>query len=248
MADVERKNESTLYGEPLMFTPQNTECKTCIFRDGFSCRLDKIDFYKTKNIKITPTLDGNILSEFICPYYRTTEWLEEHQVTSDLVGEIRKENAIPYLPILLFMEYKLLESSLQKISKFNNKPTEVFIILNADSNLKIIDMVERVLTGTGIHWHIHFEVEDNSWHNIFKFYNRREFLLLIKGYPEVNNNWPKILTSKIQDELYQFAYAENKSQTMMLIPAPMYKNYYFEYTVNFVNKLRTERYKQKCVL
>jgi hypothetical protein len=232
------------------FAPQDTQCDNCCFRlDGYDCTLDKIKFYQNNGITVISTPNGNVLKDFICPYYRTKEWANTNDgVGEDLVGRIRVENAIPYLPILLFLDDELLINSLDKITKFETRPKHVYIIVKEDITAEKISMIKSVLDGTGIEWHVHVELEENSWHNIFKFYNRSEFLLLITGFPTVLNDWTLTLTKKIQDELFKFSYAENASKTMLLIPAYMYNSYYFEYAKNFINALKIERHTQACEL
>ncbi len=231
-----------------MFAPQDTKCETCIFKEGYGCRLNKLQLYQSKNIEIFPTQTGNILRDFVCPYHRTHEWLGTNWYEEDLLAIIRKENALPYIPVLLFLHGAALERALKKICTFKTKPKEVFIILRKDTDKKIIDEVSKTLKDTGITWHVHFELEENSWHTIFKAYNRREFLLLIRGYPEIATSWTEAITRKIQDELVTFSYAENENQTMMLISPYIYNNFYFEFGKDFLIKLRQIGCKNKCML
>jgi hypothetical protein len=232
-----------------MFVPIDTNCNECIFKDGYDCRINRIALYKSKGITVVAEPSGTTLKEFVCPYYRTEEWLQQHKTSKDIIRDIKKENGLPYLPILLFMEGKLLKDSLKKIKSFTIKPKEVFIIVKTGVVLhSVIQDIRSVLDNSDITWHLHVELEDLSWHGIFKFYNRPEFLLIINGYPEVSNTWPEIIANKVQDELLKFSYAENKSQTMMLIAPYIYKAYYFEHTKDFIKQLRVERHRQKCIL
>jgi hypothetical protein len=234
-----------------MFAPPDTNCKGCIFyNDKIDCRIGRAQFYREKGIKVIRTEEGTVIKDFVCPYYRPESWLEEQKDTTDLVQKIQKENLIQYIPIVLFLEGEILKDSLNKIRRFDNPPKELYVIVkdNPDKNEKLMELVKETLEGSGIKWNIHFELEDDSWHIIFKNYNRREFLLIINGFPEVNNKWPKVITKKIQEELLKFSYAENKKQTMMLISPYVYNSYYFEYTKKFLLMLRLERNKQKCIL
>ena len=232
-----------------MFVPPDTHCKTCIFEDRESfCRLNKIDFYRTKNIKIDTTDDNAVLKEFVCPYHRTKEWLSNQPVNGNLVNIIREENKLPYIAILLHLGDEIVKKTIKKLLTFTTKPKEIYVIKRASDSEKIVDEVKSLLDNTGIKWRVEFEFEENAWHNIFKFYNRTEFMLLIRGFPEIRVDWPKTLERKILDELLQFSYAENKSQTMTLISPYVYNMYYFEYTKDFLIKLRQQRHHQKCIL
>ena len=234
-----------------MFAPPDTQCKDCIFyNDKIDCRIGRAQFYREKGIKVIRTENGTVIKDFVCPYYRPESWLENKKDVVNIVLEIQKENLIQYIPIVLHLEGEILKSSLTKISKFDNPPKEVFVIVrdNPTKNEKTMALVKETLEGTGIDWHIHFELEEDSWHIIFRHYNRSEFLLIINGYPEVGNKWPKVITKKIQEELLKFSYGENKKQTMMLISPYVYNSYYFEHTKKFLGMLRLERNKQKCIL
>ncbi len=234
-----------------MFAPPDTQCRDCIFYDkNIDCRIGRAQFYRENGIKVIRTENGTVIKDFVCPYHRPESWLESRKDKTNLVQEIQKENLIQYIPIVLHLEGQILKDTLNKIKHFDNPPKEIYIIVkdNPEKNLKTIDLVKDTLEGSGITWHTHFELEEDSWHIIFKNYNRHEFLLVINGYPEVNNKWPKVITKKIQEELLKFSYGENKKQTMVLISPYIYNAYYFEHTKKFLGMLRLERNKQKCIL
>lgn len=233
-----------------MFVPPDTLCKDCIFYDkNIDCRIGRAKFYKDNGIKVLRTEDGTIIKNFICPYYRTIEWLEEKKDISNPVLEIQKENKLPYVPIILYLDGKILEETLNKIANFDTPPETLYVVVKDEEfTPKTKEIIEKSLKGTNIQWNLHRSLEEDSWHVIFKNYSRKEFLLIINGYPQVNKKWPKVLTKKIQDELLKFSYAENKSQTMMLISPYVYNMYYFDYGKKFIQMLRLERNKQKCIL
>jgi hypothetical protein len=233
-----------------MFVPPDTQCKDCIFYDKhIDCRIGRAKFYKDNGIKVLRTDDGTIIKNFICPYYRTIDWLEEKKDISNPVLEIQKENKLPYIPVILYLNGKILEETLNKIANFDTPPEMLYVIIKEEELIqKTKETIENALKDTNIKWNLHLSLEEDSWHVIFKNYNRREFLLIINGYPQVNKKWPKVLTKKIQDELLKFSYAENKSQTMMLISPYIYNMYYFDYGKKFIQMLRLERNKQKCIL
>jgi hypothetical protein len=234
-----------------MFAPPDTLCRDCIFYNNkIDCRIGRAQFYREKGIKVVRTEHGTIIKDFVCPYYRPESWLESNKDKTNLIQIIQQENLIQYIPIVLHLEGQILKDTLNKIKRFDNPPKEIYVIVrdNPDKNLKTMDLVKETLDGSGITWNTHFELEEDSWHIIFKNYNRHEFLLVINGYPEVNNKWPKVITKKIQEELLKFSYCENKKQTMMLISPYIYNAYYFEHTKKFLGMLRLERNKQKCIL
>lgn len=234
-----------------MLSPPSTHCKGCIFTNHtVECRLDKISFYK-KNHIVVEKIDGrNVIKDLVCPYYRTEDWLldqtDNHDTT--IMSAIRRENILPYYPVFLFLGPELLRTSLRRMLTFKVLPKEIYIIFEKTTNPSIMLDVEEIMKGTNITWHVYFELEENAWHNIFKFYNRSEFMLLISGFPTVRRDWAEVLANKVQDKLLKFSYAENEKQTMTLIPAYVYNSYYFEYGKSFLTKLRQERHKQKCIL
>lgn len=234
-----------------MFSPPDTHCKGCIFyNDKIDCRIGRAQFYREKGIKVIRTGDGTVIKDLVCPYYRPESWLESQKDKTNLVQEIQKENLIQYIPIILHLEAEILKDTLNKIKRFDNPPKELYVIVydNPSKNEETMTLVKNTLEGSGIKWHFHVELEKDSWHIIFKNYNRTEFLLVITGYPDINNKWPKVITKKIQEELLKFSYGENKKQTMMLISPYVYNAYYFEHTKKFLGMLRLERNKQKCIL
>lgn len=233
-----------------MFVPPDTLCNNCIFYDKeVDCRIGRLQFYNEKNLKVIKTDKTTIIKEFICPYHRNTDWLESKKDATNLVKEIRQENKLPYIPIILYLNGKILSETLAKIASFDTPPEQLYVVIKQeDDQKKIYELITSILNGTNITWNLHVSLEEDSWHVIFKNYNRHEFLLIISGYPQVNNKWPKVLATKIQDELLKFSYAENKNQTMMLMSPYIYNMYYFDYGKKFVHMLRLQRNKQKWLL
>lgn len=227
-----------------IFSRPNTDCRTCIFCSNKDCRLNKLTLYKENNITV---LDGPVIQSFICPYYRTEEWLKEHKNESNTMAVIKKENQIPYIAILLHLSPSILIESLNKIKKFKTPPKCIYIITE-DNSPEFIQSINNALVDLNIKWTVHFSLEKHSWHTIFNNYQRNEFLLLINGYPGVPNTWTQKLTDNIQDKLMKFSYAENKKQTMMLVSPVIYNEYYFQYGHKLFEKLREERHRQKCIL
>lgn len=227
------------------FYPPNTNCTECIFSKETQCRLDKIRYYKTKGVNVETINSTTVLKNFICPYFRNLEWLENKKNTVDLVKEIQKENQIPYYVVLLNLSKSILIDTINKIKKFRTLPKHIYIVCDFEIGYKgLNEIVEKI----PCEWTYIFQLEENGWHNIFKTYNRTEFMVLINGYPEINNSWTKNLSTKINDSLLKFSYAENKQQKMTVIPAYIYNSYYFEYTDKWLEKLRQERWQQKYIL
>ncbi len=234
-----------------MFAPPDTHCNTCIFYDkNIDCRLGRAQFYKDNGIKVIRTENGTVIKELVCPYFRDNAWLEDKKEVTNLVTEIQKENKFPYIPVILNLDGQILKETLNKIINFDTPPKEIYVVVreNETTNTKTYETIKECLKDTDITWNLHLSLEEDSWHIIFKNYSRREFLLIINGYPQVNNKWPKNLGKKIQDELLKFSYAENKSQTMTLISPYVYNMYYFDHGKKFIQMLRLERNKQKCIL
>lgn len=237
------------------FCPPDTRCNKCVFHSskqiesgyGHVCHIDKIHHYNSKGVEIS-IKDEVILKNFLCPYFRPKEWIKGKENSIPLLEKmVRQENQIPYFPVLLFPKKNEIGPIIRKLARFSVKPKEVQIVLESSRTNELLT-ISNLCKENKIPYSISFSLEDNSWHNIFNKYNRNEFLMLITGYPYLKNDWSVELTSKIQDELFTFSYAENKQNTVMLIPHYMYNSYYFEHTVNFIEKLKEERNAQKHTL
>lgn len=238
------------------FCPPDTRCKKCAFHtsskleNGYShlCWIDKIHHYNSRGVEISIT-DELMLKNFLCPYFRPKNWIKgkESLSSAQLEKIVKQENQIPYFPIILFPKKNQIGPIIRKLARFKVKPKEVQIILESSRTNELLT-ISDLCKENKIPYSISFSLKDNSWHNIFNKYNRNEFLMLITGYPYLKNDWSVELTDKIQDELFTFSYAENKQNTVMLIPHYMYNSYYFEHTDNFIEKLKEERNAQKYIL
>lgn len=237
------------------FYPQDTNCAGCIFEEiiarrdigyglEFGCKLKKLDLYKEKGLKVeSSNLNWHYtIKDFICPYYRTKEW------ATDL---IKKENKLPYFVILLHLDSVILEGIIEDLLEYDAKPQEIFIVtkfISSEKREELQDLLNKILKNSKIKWTLQYEIEENSWHQIINNYKRKDFMMLITGEAKTyeKENLFKKLSSKIQDELLTFSYAEAKN--IKLIPAYSYNSYYFEYTKNWLQKLEEERCHEKYIL
>ncbi len=245
------------------FSPKNTECKKCGLYaktdNAHVCILDKFMHYMklgvvgglaeySKNPEVSDK--SIVLQDFTCPYFRPPSWVKEktelfpHKKIEELIKE---ENQLPYTPVLLYPKKYIIGAILRKITRFSVKPKKIYIILEEDRESEVLE-ISKIAKTTELPWTINVEIMKNSWHNIIKNYNKKEFLMLINGYPYLHNDWANDLTDKIQDELLKFSYAENKSGTITLIHPYVYNCYYFEYTDTWLEKLREERHVEKYLL
>lgn len=237
------------------FSPPNTKCNDCVFHDVgdvLDCETGARKHYRDKGV-IGSIIDSNtelkfepvvILHNFLCPYKRDKAWLEANsENTADKLN--LEVTTLPYVVVVLDHDTQTLKQTLDRIYEYDNQPQEIFVVIRADRpDPNTVLAMKPLFNDFQGKWHIFFQLDNESWQEICKFNKREEFVLLVTGYPEVDNNWPRTTGSKIQNELLKFPYAENDVQSMTLIHPYYFNAFFFDYGKNWLEELK----KQTCNL
>lgn len=232
------------------FSPPNTKCKDCVFNkeNTLDCETGARQHYYDLgvNIRLPPIVDGSPvgleLENFICPYFRDETWypngLGEESVDAVLDEEI---SWLPYIAVIVDHNKQNIYKTIERILDFDNHPLEIYVVLKADrpdaeSVVELKQCFDKFLGK----WHVFFELDNDSWQTIMKFYKEQRFILLVNGYPNVDNSWPRNTGRKIQNDLLKFPYAENDDNSMTLIH-PYYINaFFFEYGKDWLTRLKEQ--------
>jgi hypothetical protein len=220
----------------------HTSCKDCVFavykkNTQTDCALDYMNKYKSKNVQVLEAYDEYkefyILNNKKCIGYRENKWLKNNDLptTVDLGTKIElynKTNKIDYICVIdtKNLTFDQLQDIVEQIHK-DIPPMMLYIIRYNDNNNFKYENLKGILDNLKYPWKINTCLDETSFgyflDNITTFNKKSRFVLGITEYSAKIVDIINKANDIVHNQLDHFVVLGNKSKTVMMFSAYVYK-------------------------
>lgn len=233
-----------------------TKCDGCVFLDkpkdtelffpelNRYCKLDKIELYQEKNIKISRDNNGfPVIHNTVCPFKRDKKWPYSHLTREDIEDQIINENGFPFSCFIYENENIDINLAVNELINLSYVPQYIHITfkyMHQDNDL-LVELNDK-LSQHKIKHKLVINLDEHLDHFYESFLTfmlnvTTPFIAIYFKHVKLDSNFPKEIAEKIQKELLSFPYANTFSNEFILFPTSIVTEYLQETGPLFIEKI-----------